>query len=77
MGTNRYWYELPVGWGGTLEYWQYNRERKAAAGVTALVPRQWSPPPPDFAENNNMTIRRIFVQRSTRFHGANLRTGYE
>ena len=46
--------------GGALGCWQCNREREAAAGVAALVPRERSPPPPDVAENhNNMTIRRI------------------
>ena len=29
------------------------------AGAAALVPRQWNPPP-NVAENNNMTIRRIY-----------------
>ena len=43
----------PVDWGReTLGNWQCDREREAAAGATALVPRQWSPPP-DVAENNN------------------------
>ena len=45
--------------GGTLGYWQYDREREAAADVAALVPRQWSPPPDVAESNTSMTIRRI------------------
>ena len=45
--------------GRTLGYWQCDRGREAAAGAAALVPRQWSLPP-DVAENNNMTNRRIY-----------------
>ena len=45
--------------GGTPGYCQYDRQRESAAGVAALIPRQWIPPP-NVAENiNNMTIRRI------------------
>ena len=52
----------PVDWvGGTLGYWQYDRKRETAAGAAALVPRQWSPPP-DVAENNNMTISKDIQQ---------------
>ena len=44
--------------GGTLGYLQYDKEREVAAGVTVLVPREWSPPP-DVAEDNK-TIRKTY-----------------
>ena len=44
--------------GGAPGFWQYDRRREAAAGAAALVSRQWNPPP-NVAENHNMTIRRI------------------
>ena len=45
--------------GGVPGFWQYDRRREAAAGAAALVSCQWNPPP-NVAENNNMTIRRIY-----------------
>ena len=39
-------------------------EQEAAAGAGALVLHQWSPPPPDIAENNdcNTTVRRVYIK---------------
>ena len=48
----------PVGWGGTLWYWQYDRKRGAAANAAALVPRH----PPGVADNYNMANRKYTIQ---------------
>ena len=47
-------------------FWQYDRRREAAAGAAAL---DFTPvePPPNVAENNNMTIRRIYYYNKTSF----------
>ena len=61
----------PVDWGGgTLGYWQCDREQEAAAGAAALVPRQWSPPP-GVAENDNNNMTRFegyTTKRRTKFY---------
>ena len=62
--------------GGAPGLWQYDRRREAAAGAMALVSRQWNPPP-NVAENNNMTIRRIYKKvkqsRQTRVYRGYIR----